>query len=142
KPFRKEEVVFQIELAVEHYKVNKPASHEPQASENVFFPHNRGHQKIHKHSVLFIRAEGAYVNLYTDDKQAPLMLSMNLGYIMQFFSPPNFYRLGRSYMINLDRVERFDSDFVYFEDSTERVPIPQARKQEFLKMFEMAKTPN
>lgn len=139
KPFRKEEVVFQIELAFEHYKVNKLTNPEPETTENLFFPYSRGHKKIHKNSVLFIKAQGAYVDLYTADSRSPLVLSMNLGYVEQFFPAPNFYRLGRSYIINLDRIERFDSEYIYFEGSTEKVPIPLARKQEFLKMFTLAK---
>lgn len=141
KPFRKEEVVFQIELAFEHYKVNKPATTETTSSENLFFPSSKGHKKIHKSSVLYIRAQGAYVDLYTFNNRTPLVLSMNLGYIEQYFSPPNFYRLGRSYIINLDRIESFDSDYVYFENSTAKVPIPHARRQEFFKKFRLAKTP-
>ncbi len=69
------------------------------------------------------------------------MLSMNLGYIAQFFSTPNFYKLSRSYIVNLDHVDRFDSDYVYFEASSEKAPIPQTRKQDFLRMFALAKTP-
>jgi DNA-binding LytR/AlgR family response regulator len=142
KPFRKDEVVFQIELAFEHYAVNKPATLEPSNSENVFFPYNRGHQKVHKQSVVFIKAEGAYVNIFTTENPSPIMLSMNLGYIVQFFPSSNFYKLGRSYLINLDRVHRFDTDFIYFDGLTERVPIPQAKKQEFLRLFALAKTPS
>lgn len=142
KPFRKEEVVFQIELAFEHYKINKPATPDTESSENLFFPYSKGHKKIHKSAVLFIRAQGAYVDLYTADSRTPFVLSMNLGYIEQFFTSPNFYRLGRSYIINLDRIESFDSEFVYFENSTEKVPIPHARRPEFLKKFRLAKTPN
>jgi DNA-binding LytR/AlgR family response regulator len=142
KPFRKNEVVFQIDLAFEHYAVNKTSNPEPTLSENVFFPYNRGHQKVHKQSVVFIKAEGAYVNIFTTENPSPIMLSMNLGYIVQFFPSPNFYKLGRSYLINLDRVHRFDTDYIYFDGSTERVPIPQAKKQEFLRLFALAKTPS
>lgn len=142
KPFRKDELVFQIALAFEHYKAKQQTVPDSEQSDTLFFPHNRGHQKIAKRSVLFIKAEGAYVNIFTKDRKLPLMLSMNLGYIAQFFPGSNFYKLGRSYLINLDHVCRFDSDFVYFDDSDNTVPIPQSKKQEFLRMFALAKTPN
>lgn len=141
KPFRKEELVFQIELAYEHYKINKAVSPDPCFSKSVFFPCKEGHQKIHKQHVRYIKAEGAYARIYTTREQAPLMLSMNIGYVAQFFAAPNFFKLGRSYIVNLDRIEKFDTEHIYFEGSEEIVPIPQTHRKELLKRIALAKTP-
>ena len=141
KPFRHEELVFQLELAYEHYMVNKPASPNPNTAEDVFFPYNNGHQKINKNSIQFIKAAGSYVYIHVAGEARPLLFTMNIGYISQFFTTPNFHKLSRSYMVNLNHIDRFDADFVYFNNPEEKVPIPQAQKGEFLKRVALARTP-
>lgn len=141
KPFRQEELVFQVELAYEHYMVNKPASPNPATSESLFFPHKKGHQKISKKSIQFIKADGSYVKVYIVNEHQPLLFSMNIGYITQFFIAQNFYKLSRSYIVNLEQIDRFDQEFIYFENSGEKVPIPQAQRRDFLRKIALAKTP-
>lgn len=141
KPFRHDELVFQLELAYEHYLVNKPVSPNPNTSENVFFPYNNGYQKINKNVIQFIKSSGSYVYIYIVNEPRPLLFTMNIGYIAQFFPAPNFHKLGRSYIVNLNHIDRFDKDHVYFKNQDEKVPIPQTKKQEFLRMIALVKTP-
>ena len=141
KPFRHNELVFQIELAYNHYLFNKPSVNNPSKAESVFFPYQKGHKKIQKQHILFIKAEGAYVNLYTQTEKKPLLFTMPLGYISQFFTTPNFYKLTRSYIINLDQIARFDAEFIYFDGSSEKIHIPQGQRQEFMKKIAFVKTP-
>ncbi len=141
KPFRHNELVFQIELAYNHYLINKPSDNNPSKAESVFFPYQKGHKKIQKQHILFIKAEGAYVNLYTQTEKKPLLFTMPLGYISQFFTTPNFYKLTRSYIINLDQIARFDAEYIYFDDSSEKIHIPQGQRQEFMKKIAFVKTP-
>ena len=141
KPFRNNELVYQIELAYNHFIINKSLVTNPSKSESIFFPYQKGHQKIQKQHIIFIKAEGAYVNVYTQHDKKPLLFTMNIGYIAQFFITPNFYKLTRSYIINLDQIIRFDAEFIYFENSQEKIPIPQGQRQEFLKRVALIKTP-
>ncbi|MCD8539532.1 MAG: response regulator [Leadbetterella sp.] len=141
KPFRRDELVFQIELAYEHYLINRPQTPDPATSSNVFFPYKKEHRKINKNLIQFIKAEGAYVSIYIRDDAKPHLFTMNIGYIEQFFISPNFYKLTRSYIINIDQIERFDSEYIYFENSTENIHVPQAQRQEFLKKVALIKTP-
>ncbi len=141
KPFRQEELVYQIELAYDHYLVNNSSEKDASTSENVFFPYKKGHQKINKSQVQFIKAEGAYVNVFIENEKKPMLFTMNIGYISQFFTTRNFYKLSRSYIINIDQIIRFDAEFIYFEHSEERIHIPQAQRQEFLKRIALARTP-
>lgn len=141
KPFRQAELVFQIELAYEHFMVNKPTSPDPSTSENVFFPYKGGHRKVSKQLILFIKADGPYVKVYIQNEKIPLLFSMNIGYIAQFFTTPNFYKLSRSYIVNLDQIAGFYADHIHFDNSMETIQIPQAQRQEFLKRVALVKTP-
>lgn len=141
KPFRQAELTFQIELAYDHYMVNQSATPDPAISESVFFPYKGGHQKINKKQIQFIKADGTYVKVFIENKEVPLHFSMNIGYISQFFTSANFYKLSRSYIVNLDQITGFHSDHVHFENSKEVIQIPQAQKQKFLKKVALVKTP-
>lgn len=140
KPFRQQEVAFQIELAYNHYKVNQSAGPDPITAESVFLPYLKGHQKIQKKQILFIKAEGAYTNIFVKGEKKPLLFTMNIGYISQFFPSPDFYRLSRSYLINIQHISRFDSENIYFDGSSEKIPIPQIQRAEFLKKIALIKT--
>lgn len=142
KPFRHEELVYQLELAYEHYMVNRPVTPNPSTAEEVFFPYNNGHQKLNKNSVQFIKASGSYVYIYIAEEPRPLLFTMNLGYISQFFSSSNFYKLSRSYIVNLAQITRFDADYISFKNSEEKVPIPNAKKKDFLDRIALARTPH
>lgn len=141
KPFRHNELVFQVELAYSHYMINRSVSPNPSIAENVFFPYQKGYQRISKKDVLFIKAEGVYVNVFVKNEKKPLLFTMNIGYIGQYFSTNNFYKLTRSYIINLDQITKFDAEYIYFEYTLEKIHIPQSQRQEFLKRIALAKTP-
>jgi DNA-binding LytR/AlgR family response regulator len=140
KPFRHGELVYQIELAYQHYLVNKSFPSSPATSESIFFPYHKGLRKVVKSKILLIKAEGSYVNIYVDE-EPPLLFTMNIGYIHQFFPTSNFFKLGRSYIVNLDKIERIDSEYIYFENSEISVHIPQSQKKLFLSQLALTKTP-
>ena len=141
KPIRHQEVVFQIELAYNHYTANKKADNNPVKSENVFLPLEGGHQKIVKSDVLCIKAEGAYVNVYIKNQTNPYLFSMNLGYLAQYFSFANFYQISRSYIINLDYLIRYDAEYIYLSHYEGKISLPQNRKAEFIKKLAIIRTP-
>lgn len=142
KPFRPGELVYQIELAYQHYQINKSDSTSPLTSESIFFPYHKGLRKIVKTKILLIKAEGSYVNIYIEEEAKPFLFTMNIGYIHQFFPSPKFFKLGRSYILNLDKIERIESDYIYFERTELSVPIPQSQKQLLLKQLALTKTPS
>lgn len=142
KPFRNKELVYQIELAYEHYQSNREAEDNPSWSESIFLPHKKGHQRIRKADVLCIKAERAYVWVYVKDEKNPFMFSMNLGYLAQFFSSANFYQVSRSYIVNLDFLHRFDTECIYLNNCNLEIPLPQNRRTELMKRLAVIRTPN
>ncbi len=66
---------------------------------------------------------------------------MHIGYLMQFFDLPEFFQVSRSYVINLNYLQRFDSAYIYLKDIKEKISIPQNRKPDFLKRAAVVKTP-
>lgn len=141
KPFRHRELVFQIELAYSHYQANKKVENNPVKAESIYLPIEKGHQKINKNDVLFLKAEGAYVNVFVKNQKNPYLFSMNIGYLLQYFTTPNFYQVSRSYLINLDFLNRFDSDNIYIAHYDGKIPLPQNRRADLVKKLAIIKTP-
>jgi DNA-binding LytR/AlgR family response regulator len=142
KPFRHRELAFQIELAYEHYWVNKKSENNPVTADNIFLPLDKGYKRISKEEILFIKAAGAYVRIYVRNDGAPLLCSMNIGYISQYFLMDNFYQISRSYIINLKHINRFDAENIYLNHYENTIPLPQHRRSELMKRLAVIKTPN
>lgn len=139
KPFNPRELVFQVELAFEHFQINQPGNN-PLLAESVFFPDKNGHKKVLKKDVSFIKASGNFTFLcLTDNHQ--IVLTGNLGYYAQFFSTSTFFQCHRSYIINLDYIDRIADDYIYLKNLKEAIPLASSRKAEFLKRISLVRTP-
>jgi len=141
KPYRHKELAFQIDLAYRNFTGNLADNADPLTSDAIFLPYGKGYQRIEKKEILFIKADGSYVNIRVRGDDQPYKFTMNIGYLAQFFDSPSFFQLSRSYLINLLFLERFDASHIYLKDYNEKIPIPQNRKQEFLKRVAVIKTP-
>jgi DNA-binding LytR/AlgR family response regulator len=139
KPFRHAELALQVELAYHHYRVNQKPSISPD-TESLFLPINKGYESISKADVIFLQAEGAYVNIFLREKETPLLLSMNLGYLSQYFDAPNFYRLSRSLLINLKYVERLEGSSLFMRNHKLPLQIPENSRAELMKKLAVVRT--
>jgi DNA-binding LytR/AlgR family response regulator len=141
KPFRNNELVFQIELAFNHYLANKKEDTNPKLAENVYLPIGNELKKVVKSKVLFLKADGMYVKVFVKDEKMPYHFSMNIGHLAQYFTGTNFYQISRSYIINLDYLDTFDAESLTLENYEGTIPIPHQKKSELIKQLAVIKTP-
>jgi DNA-binding LytR/AlgR family response regulator len=140
KPFRHTELALQVELAYYHYKVNLKPAADPSTAKDVFLPFDKGLIKIVKNDVVYLKADGAYVKLFLVDNTSYLF-SMNLGYLAQYFSTENFYRLSRSLLINLNHLERLERDQLYLHNQENPIQIPDGSRADLMKKLAVIRTP-
>lgn len=141
KPFRHNELALQIELAYHNYKANLPTNSNPIVAEAIFLPFDKGLIKLIKQDVLYLKADGSYVKVYLREEANPYLFSMNLGHLAQYFSTPNFYRLSRSLLINLNCIERIERDHLYMRNQESPIHIPEGNKTELIKQLAVIRTP-
>lgn len=141
KPFRNKELALQIELAYYHYKVNFKSTTNPSTSESIFLPFDKGLKKIIKDDVVYLKADGSYVKLFLENNSNHCLFSMNLGYLAQYFATPNFYRLSRSTLINLNHLERLERDQIYMKGHEISIKIPEGARGDLLKKLAIIRTP-
>jgi DNA-binding LytR/AlgR family response regulator len=141
KPFRNQELVFQVELAYNHYLVNKGLENNPSRAENVYLSYDNGYQKIAKNDVLFLKANGSYVDVYVKSLKTPYLFTMNMGHLFQYFTTPNFYQISRSYIVNLDYLDWFDAEFLTLNHYEEKIKLPNNKQVDLKKRLAIIKSP-
>ena len=141
KPFRHNELALQVELAYHNYTANVSSNPNPINAETIFLPFDKGLKKLIKQDVLYLKADGSYVKVYLVDEANPYLFSMNLGHLAQYFSSPNFFRLSRSLMINLNYIERIERDHIYMRSHESAIQIPEGNKTELMKKLAVIRTP-
>ncbi len=96
--------------------------------EAVFIRKANRHFRIPLDSILFLKAKGSYLNLTTSFGE--FSLPQNLSQFERKALFPSLFRVHRSYLINLEKVESFDNAGVWINRT--KIPISESRRREFL----------
>ncbi len=138
KPFKHNELAYQIELAYYHRLINQPTP-----DNDLFLPIRKGHERVAKSSVIFLKAAGAYTRILVADEPNEAkshLLSMNLGYLSQFFVASNFFKVSRSLVVNLDYLERLERDAIHLKHTPDPLPLPESSRAELMKTLLIVKS--
>lgn len=92
--------------------------------EHIFVKSNLKKRKIYINQIKWIEALGDYVKLITNDKSFVILSTMKA--FENELPKGLFLRIHKSYIINLKKVERYDSKFVEIEKM--KLPLSRTRK--------------
>jgi len=140
KPFRHDELKLQVELAYYYFHYNQTNTNGSPVSETLYLPIDKGHEKIEMKDVLYLQADGSYVKVFMIQKESPHHISTNLSHLAQYFSTPNFYRLSRSLLINLNHLERLERNYLFLINHKMPIQIPSASRKELMKKLTVVRT--
>ena len=90
---------------LETLQSNYNGSDEP--AQRLAIPVGHGYQFVAPSEILFLKAEGAYCNVVLSN-QRKLLVSKKLGVMHELLEHPRLFRCGRSYVVNLDHVDKFE----------------------------------
>ena len=75
--------------------------------QRIAIPVGNGFQFVAPNEIILLKAEGAYCNIVlTEDRK--LLVSKKLGAMYDLLDHPRLFRCGRSNVVNLDHVEKFE----------------------------------
>jgi len=96
--------------------------------ERIKFKDNKGIIYITPIDIFYCESDGRYTKIYIDKKNFHLV-SMNMKEIEEILNNYNFQRIHRSYLINMQYVQRFDSqkDTVILEKNGDKIILKVAR---------------
>ena len=97
--------------------------------EYIFIRANGVLTKVQIKDIQYIQALGDYVNIYAEDKRHTVHL--NLRAIEEKLPAELFYRIHRSYLINIDKITSIEKETAYIVKHP--IPIGEAYKSALLK---------
>ena len=102
--------------------------------ESIVIKSNLKKLKVYVSKIKWIEAYGDYIKVITDD-ESHLVLSTMKGFEKEL-PEGKFIRVHKSYIINLDRVEKFNSKFA--EIGNTKIPLSRNKKEKIVKAIENA----
>lgn len=138
KPFEPTELVTQIEAAYERSQQGRVRRSDSELP--LMLPVVKGYRKVDPDRILYVMAAGAHANVYMHDQEKPYFTSISLGRLEQYLTTPNFYRLSRSLLINLDHLERLEQNHLYMATHARPLDISEAKRQELLRQMTVVRT--
>lgn len=89
------------------------------------------------HEISHCESDGTYTNLYLAD-QSRIMVSNSLKEYEELLSDNGFFRVHRSYLINLRKIRRFEKaegGYVILDEEI-RIPVASRKREQLLELFE------
>lgn len=136
KPFQKTDLLISIEHALSNFSKQMTAKIENNSSnylikDSFFVKDAQYFHKIKFDEVLYLESEGAYVTLYTEKKK--YLLRGSIPQYLEKMNSNNFFRVHRSYAVNLDKVEVINTSFLTIRD--QNIPISKNFRDDLLTLM-------
>ena len=149
KPLDTEEFKTAVERAIERLKDKGSPSHEQveylkqikadqKLPEKLTIPTAEGFLFINIQDILYCHAVSNYTEFHLADKRK-ILSSYTLGYYNELLTDHNFFRVHRSYLINLIHIKmykRSDGGIVVMNDG-EEIEVSRSNKEAFLKILKL-----
>ncbi len=122
KPISKERFLKAVKKATDLYQL-KHENHED-LGEAIIIKSNLKKLKIYSTKIKWVEAFGDYIKIFTDDDTHLVLSTMKA--FEQELPQGKFVRIHKSYIVNVERVDKFNSKFA--EIGTEKIPISRNKK--------------
>lgn len=133
KPIELERFIRAVNKAISYHSLLMEAEKEEVAVNNdfIFIKSDRRYFKVHYDEILFIEGLKDYVIIHTNDKR--IITKMYIRTALDLLPHKQFFRVNKSYIVNLDKIDSFDNNDVYIKDY--EIAIGKTFQEEFYKVF-------
>jgi DNA-binding LytR/AlgR family response regulator len=132
KPFSFERFCKALFKAEELLRLKNTAARDeqtkPSEKQYFFIKSNKKTYKINFSDVCFVEGLGDYIQVHLSDQKLVANLSMKR--MLELLPENNFYRIHKSYIISLDKMEVVEGNSVII--NKKRLPIGNSYRQEFM----------
>lgn len=137
KPFNQVDIAIAIELALKAIRVHElqlqhAGSYSYLVNDCIFVKEGQVFRKLPVADIMLLKAEGSYCKLiYKNEKRMlkEILFSENLSFVEEKLKfARNFYRVHRSYVINVDFLKRLQDNRLWIEE--EEVPVGKTYRAE------------
>ena len=127
KPITKERFNAAIKRALDNHQLKKDSLEEE--GEHIFIKSNLKKLKIYTSKIKWIEAYGDYVKIITEDDTHLVLSTMKS--FEQDLSKEKFIRVHKSFIVNIDKIEKFNSKFA--EIGITKIPLSRNKKEDLAK---------
>jgi two-component system LytT family response regulator len=127
KPIAVDRFNASVKRAIDLYHLKKDTKEED--GEYIFIKSNLKKLKIFTSKIKWIEAYGDYVRVVTEDSNNLVLSTMKS--FENDLPKTKFVRVHKSYIINIDKVERFNSKFA--EIGITKIPLSRNKKEDLIK---------
>lgn len=133
KPIDKTRLEKAISKAISYKKLltDNKNTFEGNSADFLFIKSERRYHKINYKDILFVEGLKDYVIIHT--KTQKLITAMNLKTIHQKLLNDVFFRVSKSYVVNIEYIESFDNHTLYINES--EIPLGEVYKKEFFERY-------
>ncbi len=126
KPISKERFLNAVHKAITNYKLKNEEGFEDE--DFIFVKSNLKKRKVFLNELRFIEALGDYVKLVTEHESLVVLSTMKA--FQALLPEDRFLRIHKSYIVNLDKVQRYNSKTIELEK--EKLPLSRNRKSDLV----------
>lgn len=136
KPYNKHDLYTSIEICLHNYlalqkQSNESADGDYLVKDSVFIKQGQHFHKVNISDILYIESDNVYVNVYTSD--AKLMVRSSIQEYLDLLGSKNFFRVHRSYAVNLRHIQIINSEYIIINDT--QIPVGKSYRDELLNML-------
>lgn len=132
KPIAVERFDAAVKRAIDLYKLRTEGVEEE--GDYIFIKSNLKKMKIYTSKIKWIEAYGDYVKVVTDEDSNLVLSTMKS--FENDLSKDKFLRVHKSFIVNIDKIERFNSKFA--EIGVTKIPLSRNKKDELKKALAIA----
>lgn len=139
KPINKTKLYNAIDKALQrvHDKqntTNYPPQLATKQNSKIGIKNNKGIDYVNIEDILFMEATSRYTKIVTMKKV--YLSSFNIGKLKHLVEAFSFYNVHRSFIVNLDKIIRYDSSGIIIMEGGYEIPISKNVREDFLRLFQ------
>ena len=132
KPIQLERFNASVKRAVDSHMLKR--ENQEEEGEHIFIKSNLKKLKVYTYRIKWIEAYGDYVKVVTEEDTNLVLSTMKS--FEKDLSNDRFIRVHKSYIINIDKVERFNSKFA--EIGVTKIPLSRNKKEDLIKALSIS----
>ena len=142
KPFQKSDLERTLKLTLQRIAVeqesptfNETTDHVSAMKDRLFIRYKNQMVKVLLTEILFVEADRNYCKIHTETQS--YLLSVPLRNVESQLPPNNFFRVHRSFVVNLHKIDAISEYHEYLTIQSHQVPISRRTKEVVVKRLKM-----
>lgn len=136
KPFKEKDLLISIENALSNFTKKKPIINQKSErntivpNDSIFIKKDSFYTKVKIDSILYIKSEGNYLEIITNDHKKFLIRS-SFKHFLNYLPDKSFLRIHNSFVVNINYITKINHLNLFVNEYM--IPISRNRKNEILK---------